>query len=60
MQEIMTTKFPIREAAHFLTDPEGVAIRRLDAEPNEEHLLADAEEEEFTELWAHDPGNQGA
>ena len=44
----------------FLTDPEGAAIRTRDAEPIEEPVLADAEEEEMAELWAADPGNQGA
>ena len=42
------------------TDPEGAAIRTRDAEPIEEPVLADAEEEEMAELWAADPGNQGA
>ena len=44
----------------FLTDPEGAAIRTRDAEPIEEPVRADAEEEEMAELWAVDPGNQGA
>ncbi len=44
----------------LLTDPEGAAIRRRDAEPVEGPVLADAEEEEIAELWAGDPGNQGA
>ena len=44
----------------FLTDPEGAAIRTRDAEPIEEPVLADAEEEEMEELWAADRGNQGA
>jgi hypothetical protein len=44
----------------LLTDPEGAAIRRRDAEPIEDPVLADAEEEEIAELWAGDPGNQGA
>ena len=44
----------------LLTDPEGAAIRRQGAEPIEDPLLADAEEEEVAELWAGDPGNQGA
>ena len=44
----------------FLTDPEGAAIRTRDADPIEEPVLADAEEEEMAELWAADPGNQGA
>ena len=44
----------------LLTDPEGAAIRRQDAEPIEDPVLTDAEEEEIAELWAGDPGNQGA
>jgi hypothetical protein len=44
----------------LLTDPEGAAIRRRDAEPIEDPVLTDAEEEEIAELWAGDPGNQGA
>jgi hypothetical protein len=52
-QNTMTT-------AQLLTDPEGAAIRRRDAEPIEDPILADAEEEEIAELWAGDPGNQGA
>lgn len=44
----------------LLADPEGTAIRRRDAEPIEDPVPADAEEEEFLELWASDPGNQGA
>ena len=51
-QDIMTT-------TQLLTDPEGAAIRRQDAEPIEDPVLADAEEEEIAELWAGDPGNQG-
>ena len=42
------------------TDLEGAAIRRRDAEPIEDPVLTDAEEEEIAELWAGDPGNQGA
>ena len=44
----------------LLTDSEGAAIRRGDAEPIEDPVMADAEEEEIAELWAGDPGNQGA
>ena len=43
-----------------LTDPEGAAIWGRNAEPIEEPVLAEAEEEEVAELWAGDPGNQGA
>ena len=42
-----------------LTDPEGAAIRRRDAEPIEDPVLTDAEEEELAELWAGDPGEPG-
>ena len=56
----MTTTIPIHEVAQLLTDPEGAAIRRPDAEPFVDSLPADAEEEVFAELWASDPGNQGA
>ena len=59
-QDIMTTTVPIPDVTQLLTDPEGAAIRRRDAEPNEDHVLADAEEEEIAALWAGDPGNQGA
>ncbi len=44
----------------FVTDPEGAAIRRRDAEPIRDSVPSDAEEEEIAELWAADPGNQGA
>ena len=56
----MTTTIAIPDAAQLLSDPEGAAIRTRDAEPIMDSLLADAEEEEFTQLWAADPGNQGA
>jgi hypothetical protein len=44
----------------FVTDREGAAFRRRDAEPVQDPVPADAEEEEIAELWAADPGNQGA
>jgi hypothetical protein len=44
----------------FATAREGAAIRRRDSEPVEDLVQADAEEEEIAELWAGDPGNQGA
>ncbi len=44
----------------ILTDPEGAAVRRRDAEANKDRVLADAEEEEIAELQAGDSGNQGA
>jgi hypothetical protein len=56
----MTTTVPIPEMTQPLTDPEGAAIGRRDAEPIQDPALADAEEEEMAELWAADPGNQGA
>ena len=60
VQDIMTTKIPIPKVTQRLTDPEGAAIRRQDAEPIEDPVLTDAEEEEMAELWAADRGNQGA
>lgn len=56
----MTTTVPIPEAMQILTDPEGAASQRRDAEPIEERVPADAEEEEIAQLWADDTGNQGA
>jgi hypothetical protein len=44
----------------FLSDHERAAIRGRDSEPIEDPVPADAEEEEIAELWAGDPGNQGA
>jgi hypothetical protein len=52
-QDMMTT-------SQLLNDREGAASRRRDAEPVEDLVLAEAEEEEIAELWAGDPGNQGA
>lgn len=57
---MMTTTVPTPRATQFLTDPEAAAVRRRDAEPSEDRVPADAEEEEIEELWAGDPGNQGA
>ena len=51
----MTTTVPIPEVTQLLIDPRG-----RDAEPIEDPVLTDAEEEEIAELWAHDSGNQGA
>ena len=59
-EDIMTTTVPIPEAMQILTDPEGAAARRRDAEPTEERVPAEAEEEEIAQLWAEDTGNQGA
>lgn len=50
----------MHQAIQPQTDPEGATFRRPDGEPLKDRVLADAEEEEFTELWAADPGNQGA
>jgi hypothetical protein len=44
----------------LLNDPEEAVIRRRDADPIEDSVLSDAEEDELVELWAGDPGNQGA
>jgi hypothetical protein len=51
----MTSTVPIPEVTQHLIDP-----RRRDTEPIQDPVLTDAEEEEIAELWAHDPGNQGA
>ena len=56
----MTTTVPIPDVTQLLTDLEGAAIRRGDAERIEDPVLTDAEEEEIAELWAGDRGNQGA
>lgn len=58
----MTTPVPIHNhrVTQFFTEPEGASIRRRDAEPIEDRVLAEAEEEEMVELWASDRGNQGA
>ena len=56
----MTTTVPIPEMTQRFSDSQGAAIPRPDAEPIESPLTADAEEEEIEELWAADPGNQGA
>jgi hypothetical protein len=56
----MSTSFRIPEVSQFVTAPDDAALRRLDAEPTEEPVLEDAEDEEFAELWTWDRGNQGA
>ena len=56
----MTKTVPIPEARQLLTDSERSAIGRRQAEPIEDPVLADAEEEEMALLWASDTGNQGA
>jgi hypothetical protein len=58
--DIMFTTFSIPIATQLSTDSEGADIRRRDEEPIEDSVLADAEKEEIAELWADDPGNQGA
>jgi hypothetical protein len=57
---MMAATVPIPEVTQLLAGPERAAIRRRDAKPMEDPTLADAEEEEIAELWASDPGNQGA
>jgi len=56
----MTTKVAIPEVKQLSTISEEAATRRGDSEPNQNPVLADAEEEEIAELWADDRGNQGA
>lgn len=56
----MTTRFGTSDETRFVADPDGAAIRTRDAEPKDDFVLADAEEEEMAVLWAADPGNQGA
>lgn len=56
----MAITIPIPELKQFLTDPEGTGVGRRDAEQPESLPPADAEEEEIAQLWAADPGNQGA
>jgi hypothetical protein len=56
---MMATPSPIPDRTPFFTAPEG-AFRTNDAEPIEEPLLDDAEEDEMADLWEMDRGNQGA
>jgi len=56
----MSTASPTPERTQLLTGPEISAIRTPGADPIEDGVLADAEEEEIAELWAGDTGNQGA
>ena len=56
----MSTKHSVADESVLSTDAEAAAVRTLDAEPIVEPVLKDAEEEEIAELWAGDPGNQGA
>lgn len=56
----MSTKLSVADATRLVTDAERSALGTLDAEPIAEPVLADAEEQEIAELWAGDPGNQGA
>lgn len=53
----MANTFFMSERA-LSTDPDAEKTGMRDAEPD--YALADAEEEEYAELWASDPGNQGA
>lgn len=54
----MTTTVPMFEATQFLTGADEAPLPRGDGDPD--RSLEDAEEEEMAELWAGDPGNQGA
>ena len=54
----MTANNPTPETTQTFTDPEAATGGMRDADPD--YALADAEEEEFVELWAADRGNQGA
>jgi len=54
----MITNNPTPETSQSFTDPEAATSAMRDADPD--YALADAEEEEFAELWAADRGNQGA
>jgi hypothetical protein len=60
-QETKTTAVPVPKVKQALTNPKGAAIQKRDPEkPIEDPSLADAEEEEFAQLWEGDKGNQGA
>jgi len=52
------TTIPNPDMTHSFTDPEADTRPMQSAEP--EYALADAEEQEFLELWAADRGNQAA
>ena len=54
------TTLPGPEVRQLLADPDEAVIRSRDMERVADHIPADAEEEEIAELWAADPGNQGA
>ncbi len=54
----MTTTTSMPEMTRSFNDPEAATSGMRDAEPD--YTLADAEEEEFAQLWAADRGNQGA
>lgn len=56
---MMITKVSIPEREPRLTTSES-SVRIGDAEPDEDPMRADAEQEQMAELWAHDTGNQGA
>lgn len=55
-----TTALPIPELTQFLADADETQLQSRDAALPSDPDLADAEEEEFAELWAADRGNQGA
>ena len=59
-QNFMTRTPRMPQVTRLSNDAEGAASQRRDAEPIADSVLADAEEEEFAQLWAADPGNQGA
>ena len=54
----MTTTNPVPETTQSFTGPQPATVEMRDAEP--ESVQAEAEEEEFLELWAADRGNQAA
>jgi hypothetical protein len=59
-RNFMTISAPISNMARFLNEREEVGLTSRDTEPIDDRVLADAEEEEFAELWASDRGNQGS
>ena len=50
----------IQQVKQPVTHNEATPIRMRDPEPISDPALSDAEEQEIAELWAGDPGNQGA
>lgn len=55
----MPTKSSLRDITQILTDLDEV-VGSDHAEPVEDFVLSEAEEEEIAQLWAGDPGNQGS